>query len=453
MTLKPGFIQSLSALGPDVADRLLEALAQAPPETSIRINTAKGARIAPGLQPVPWCAEGYYLPARDAFTFDPALHQGLYYVQDASSMAIAAVAAHIAGLAAGEPLTWLDACAAPGGKTTAIASQLPQGSTLIANEFDTRRAAILAENTAKWGSPAIACVRGDAARFAAMPEAFDVVSADVPCSGEGMMRKDPEAAAQWSPELVADCARTQWRIVSALWRTLRPGGYFIYSTCTFNRTENEQITARMAAELGATGVEIPALRHPGIIGGIDTALPAYRFLPGHVRGEGLFLCVLRKPGSAAPAATQRAAARPARDTAPHPAAAWLGADYATHTAPDGTIRALPRHIARFMPEATGHIIATVKGRDIIPAQPLAMSTNLRPDAFPRADVDRLQALAYLRREAITIPDVPRGIVLLHHGGHPLGFVKNLGNRANNLYPQPWRILSTHTPAESPAIVV
>ncbi|MDE6271286.1 MAG: hypothetical protein K2M12_10620 [Muribaculaceae bacterium] len=448
-TLPQAFIESIKVLGPATAG-LADALLT-DPEVSIRLNRAKGAELLQPLEQVPWCSDGFYLPGREAFTFDPAMHQGLYYVQDASSMALAAVASMLVKENEGRPLRWLDACAAPGGKTTAIASRLPEGSALLANEFDTRRAAILAENVAKWGLPFVACTKGDAARFARMKGTFDVISADVPCSGEGMMRKDAEAATQWSPSLVAECARMQWRIVEALWQALRPGGALVYSTCTFNRHENEEIVERLVREYGASGVTVPELELPEILHGIDTDVTCYRFLPGRVRGEGLFLCVLRKPGEA-PAAVSGKTKTGKSDVAVQTAASWLEGDFCLNQDKDGTIFALPREMATLAPELRGVAIAGVKGRDIVPMQGLALSTALRKGCFPNADVDYGTALAYLRREAVVLPDAPRGIVLLHYGGAPLGFAKNLGNRANNLYPQAWRIMSSHAPELPPQLV-
>lgn len=449
--LKPEFIASIASLGPDF-EGLVGALSTEP-EVSVRINSAKGVRAAGAFEPVPWCAEGFYLPAREAFTFDAAMHQGLYYVQDASSMAMAAVAAHIVEAGGGAPLRWLDACAAPGGKTTAIASRLPAGSQLVANEYDRRRAAVLEENVAKWGNPDVACVCGDAVRFAGMRGVFDVVSADVPCSGEGMMRKDAGAVAQWSSALVADCARTQWRIVEALWQALRPGGTFVYSTCTFNRTENEDIVERMARELGAEGVAVAALERPEILRGLSVSLPCYRFLPGRVRGEGLFLCVLRKPGmaDAAPLRAPRMTGR--RDAAAAAVDSWLDCDMAVTTASDGSVYAQPRALSALVPEVRGMHVAQMKGRDIVPVQAVALSTALREGAFVGVDVDYSVAMAYLCREAVSLDDAPRGIVLLRYCGRPLGFAKNLGNRANNMYPQAWRVMSTHVPDTPPCVVV
>ena len=230
-------------IGP-LADGLVDCLEQTAPEVAVRINRRKlrAAGVPDDWLPevcragekVAWWPEGHLLPERPDFTHDPALHQGLYYVQDASSMITAHVVGALSARLGGAPLLMLDACAAPGGKSTAALDALPVGSMLVANEFDFRRASILAENIQKWGCPAVAVSRGDTARFRRLPELFDIVAADVPCSGEGMMRKDAQACAQWSERLVDECAARQWEIVENLWETLVPGGFFIYSTCTFN---------------------------------------------------------------------------------------------------------------------------------------------------------------------------------------------------------------------------
>lgn len=460
--LNPEFTEMLRLTDATVFDGLPEALTATAPETSVRLNHGKapGADIAslcgaPDIADgtVPWSSgSGFYLCRRPNFTLLPALHQGLLYVQDASSMCLSHIIAALAAQLGGGALRLLDACAAPGGKTLCAADALPAGSLVVANEYDFRRAEILRENVIKWGLPSAVVSRGDTARFRRLPEAFDIVCVDAPCSGEGMMRKDAEAAAQWSPALVEECARTQWRIVEALWEALRPGGAFVYSTCTFNRTENEEIVARLAAGKGARGVTVEALERPEIVRGIDIDLPCYRFLPGRVRGEGLFLCVLRKPGDASAAAvkTPRASRKP--DAAAAAVGAWLEGDYAVATDAAGAVCAVPRAVSALLPEARGVQVAQIKGRDILPAQPLALSTSLRDGAFPAVAVDYATALAYLRREAVTLEGAPRGIVLLQYAGRPLGFVKNLGNRANNLYPQAWRIMSTHAPAAPPCVV-
>lgn len=436
---------------------LAEALASTPPSVSLRLNRSKADVEVIGGERVPWCDAGRYLSVRPEFTFDPAMHQGVYYVQDASSMIYSHIASHIAGLTGNRPLVALDACAAPGGKTTAMIDVLPQGSLMVANEYVAARAEVLHENLVKWGSPDVVVSRGDTARFSALAGMFDLIAADVPCSGEGMFRKDAQAVGQWSPSLVGSCAALQRDIVANLWPALAPGGYMIYSTCTFNRAENEDNVAWMLDNLpGAVLIDIPAddswnlTRRDGTL----------HFLPGQVRGEGLTVALLHKSmeyGQQPLRLKKTKTSRPVAVAAD--ARKWIDAADFDIVADGDDLYARRRcwmpHMdalsARLtLPWGAGVNIATVKGRDLIPSQALAMSTLLSTGAFNTTEVGYAQAIAYLRRESLTLPaDVARGLILLTYAGRPLGFVKNLGNRANNLYPQPWRILSTHAPQQPP----
>ena len=454
MNLPQQFIEQIESYGAPCLTGLCEALSSTAPEVSVRVNRRKGVAVPDGADRVAWCPSGFYLDGRRPFTFDPAFHQGLYYVQDASSMAISAVVATLTESRG--PQVYLDACAAPGGKTTAAIDSLPDSSLVVANEYDFKRAAILAENIAKWGDPGVVVSRGDTARFRKLRSTFDIIAADVPCSGEGMMRKDPEAVAQWTPSLVHECAARQREIVDNLWPALKPGGFLIYSTCTFNRLENEEMVDYICRELGGETVVTPLDSFDCIARGIDTPHHCYRFIPGRTRGEGLFMAVIRKNGDSADDGS--AATRPAKNAGKSKdnalektAASFLDGDYKI-TVADDTITALPVALAAKAAPilkaldvvSAGLTVATVKGKDLIPSQSLALSTALRADTFPTVEVDYTTAMTYLRREAVTI-DAPRSFVLLTYGGRPLGFVKNLGNRSNNLYPAPWRILSTHLP--------
>lgn len=472
MALPQAFIDEINSYGADCLSGLADALTQSAPSVSVRVNRAKGATVPDGVVNVPWCEDGFYLDERPAFTFDPVLHQGLYYVQDASSMAIARAVKVISEAEGLRPLVCLDACAAPGGKTTAMLSALPAYSLVVANEYDYRRAAILAENIAKWGNPRVMVTRGDTARFGDLRRMFDIIAADVPCSGEGMMRKDDEAVTQWSPALVSECVARQREIVDNLWGALRPGGYMIYSTCTFNRHENEEMVEYICSELGGETIDIGLAGSDGIEPGIEhrasrivhraPVLHCCRFIPGLVRGEGLFMAVIRKDGDAE-RQHPKAARKPLTTFAKAPreadaVAESLNGDYRTVMI-DDTVYALPADCARLMSDAAswldvisaGTAIGTVKGRDIVPAQPLALSASFKAAAFPRVELSYDDALAYLRRESVNV-DAPRGYVLTCYGGCPLGFVKNLGNRANNLYPQPWRIMSPNSPDTPPTIL-
>ena len=196
------------------------ALAEGSPEVSVRVNRHKPSAVD-SAEIVPWCEDGRYLSERPVFALDPCWHQGRYYVQEAGSMFVGHVVRSLSREWTG-PVAVLDACAAPGGKTTAVIDALPEGSLVVANEYVPSRAAVLKENIVKWGCPSVIVTRGDTASLSRLGEMFDLVVADVPCSGEGMMRKDEDAVAQWSEGLVRDCAALQWEIVCNLWEILAP---------------------------------------------------------------------------------------------------------------------------------------------------------------------------------------------------------------------------------------
>ena len=247
MNLPVDFInRTRDLLGEEQFAAFCEALSKESP-VSIRVNRLKTDAVPEGGHRVPWCDTGYYLSSRPAFTFDPLFHAGCYYVQEASSMFLEQVLKQYVH----EPVVMLDLCAAPGGKSTLARSVLPEGSLLVANEVMRNRVQVLAENVTKWGHPDTVVLNNDPADFAQLGELFDVILTDVPCSGEGMFRKDPVAVEEWSKENVALCWQRQRRIVSDIWPCLKPGGLLIYSTCTYNREENEDNVAWIAEELGA----------------------------------------------------------------------------------------------------------------------------------------------------------------------------------------------------------
>ena len=473
MTLSPDFkAQILAILPPDEAESLFHTIETTEPSVSVRLNTAKepltgttsGNSPKAIMEPVPWCSRGFYLDGRQPFTFDPLLHAGAYYVQDASSM----IVQHIVAQLVDSPVRYLDLCAAPGGKTTAALDALPEGSLMVTNEIMPDRARILLENVVKWGNAACVVTSDSSDRFAALSGFFDVVAADVPCSGEGMFRKDAEAVAQWTPRLVTQCAERQREIVGNAWQALRHGGIFIYSTCTYNRSENEAIVEHLITEYDAESIDLGFPDEWLVRNGIGTDAHCYRFMPHRTRGEGLFVAALRKPGNAPHAAIQPSKPGKKGKSAgkepqlPKAVGTWVNGDYAVSTAESGSVIALPAshssEIAMLRSKVrvlhAGVEIATIKGHDAVPAQSLALSTALNADAFPVAELDYATAIAYLRGESITLTDssVPRGFAIVAYRGLPLGFVKNLGNRANNLYPKEWRIKSTHIPDTPPQII-
>lgn len=378
---------------------------------SVRLNPFKAAEIPEewDATPVPWCRHAYWLRERPSFTLDPLFHAGAYYVQESGSMFLDYVLQQY--LDADTPLTALDLCAAPGGKSTLLRAALPEGSVLFSNEPDRRRANILNENLQKQGHPDIVVTSNYANDYARTKLMFDLILTDVPCSGEGMFRRDEGAIAEWSIANVRKCASLQRDIVSDIWKTLRPGGLLIYSTCTFNVHEDEENVRFICDELGADILSVPTKDEWNITGSLLEGydVPVYRFIPGTTRSEGLFMAVLRKHGEGA------------RKTVPERKQLLKNAK-GLNIMYDGCPR------------------VEQKGKDIIPAHAEALSIMLEGDKYPQVELSMDDALRYLHREAIMLPaDTPRGYVIVTYRHRPLGFMKNLGNRANNLYPKEWAI--------------
>ncbi len=414
--LKPEFIASLKEIeGLDV-EALVESLGVRP-ETGIRINRRKLDDPAvlgyDGLQPVSWCGSGFYLPDRPVFTLNPLFHAGLFYVQEASSMIHETIVGRVFPMLPPSPRV-LDLCAAPGGKTTAAMNALPDTATVIANEIMPKRAKILRENLMKWGFPGTVVTSVDTGVFASVGPIFDLVIADAPCSGEGMMRKDETAAAQWTEGLVAACETLQRKILADAVEALAPGGILIYSTCTFNTRENEGNLRFAMENLGLEAVDLKLPPEWGISPQASGPYPALRFMPHVTRGEGLFAAVMRKPG-AAPAGKIQAVSRLKASLRP-------------------LMDGIPR-TETLRPKRDGK-----KEGIEIPRSEWALAYDFPRNRYPEAEVDEAAALSYLRHESMVLPaGTPRGFVVITYKGYPLGFVKNLGTRANNLYPAEWKI--------------
>ena len=444
MKINADFIERTTALfGKERFDGFMQGLESAP-VVSIRYNEAK-TDMRPAENPVPWASLGCYLSTRPVFTADPHFHAGCYYVQEASSMFLEQVVRQYVT----SPVRALDLCAAPGGKTTNLLSALPQGSMLVSNEPVPLRAQILAENVVKWGRTTSVVTRNEPADFSSFRNFFDIIVVDAPCSGEGMFRKDSFAVEQWSVSNVMQCAKRQRDILSQIWSSLRPGGLLVYSTCTFNREENEDCVEWVANELGATPLPLEIDPAWGITGSLTNAeLPVYRFIPGFTAGEGFFLAVLRKDGESdvmqpRVPRVQKLAAKTVSSVE-----GWLQNPSDFDFVHQGEqIVALPKqHSAAMLALQQklrvlhlGIVVALVKNNKILPHHSLSMSVELDRTAFPTVDVTREQALSYLHRETLSLPSAPVGFLLLQYEGTPLGFVKNIGNRANNLYPAEWRI--------------
>ena len=471
--------------GPEGAGKVLTAL-ECPPSVSVRLNPSKTdarsgdmpeiAGVETGGK-VPWCERGYFLKERPVFTLDPLIHAGAYYVQDSSSMFVGHVFRQMLERrpAEGALPPWrnvrvLDLCAAPGGKTTDLSSSLREALgdrfILVSNEVMKGRAGILADNVALWGDPNVVVTSADPSAFARLAGFFDIVLADVPCSGEGMFRKDEKAVEQWSAETVSLCAARQRRILADVWPALAPGGFLIYSTCTFNRYENDDNVGWAASELGA-GVQAPYCPYEGPV----RTEHGYSLAPGFVQGEGQYCAVLRKneDGSRNVSAMEAAGKTPDRmrrgsvgtksmeksrtissgtSAIPVKELAGMFSTEVSFRDRNGLMTAVPQQIEddlaavekSLKPLLAGVAVGTMKAGKLIPSADLALSTILREDAFPNAELDKKVALEFLHRDTIRLEDSPLGYITVSYKGIRLGFVKNIGNRCNNLHPMSRRII-------------
>ena len=392
---------------------------------SIRLNPFKGLD-GPAGTPVPWSPYGRILSERPVFTLDPLFHAGCYYVQDSSAMYVGhlfrkllQMADEVGGRGPAQPdvfggrsprsegmsaIRVLDLCAAPGGKTTDLAASLRElcgdDFLLVANEVMKARVGVLDDNVARWGDPNVVVTSVDPAAFAQLRGYFDIIVADVPCSGEGMFRKDPRAREEWSPAVVDLCAARQKRILADVWPSLREGGWLLYSTCTYEAAENDENLAWAAAELGGEILE-PEAEFEEF--GVRRTPHGHLLEAGVVPGEGQWAGALRK-------------------TALQPAAKKADLSLLRPLRPGGVRK------------------GEMKGKDFVPDADYALSIVFDRNDYRCVDVDRQTALRFLHRDALVLPQAAPGYHAVTYLGHPLGFVKNIGNRCNNLLPKDRRIL-------------
>jgi 16S rRNA (cytosine1407-C5)-methyltransferase len=398
---------------------------------SIRINPSKLMQRPRHLQEVPWSQLGYYLEERPSFTADPWFHAGAYYVQEASSMAVGSVIASlISRHFINQPICVLDLCAAPGGKSTDIVSQLRLDDLLVSNEVVKARAQILKENVIKWGYANHLVTQNDPGDFSGVDGVFDIVVVDAPCSGEGMFRKDHDARNEWSLDHVSLCGARQERIVADIWDSLTEGGFLVYSTCTFNTRENEDVLDFIKNELGGEpyGIELGEWQSEDRI---------HRFLPYEIIGEGFSFFVARKttPQSVAKIKHKVQGIRHDHFRIKRDGVFVQKADevfFQTHP----IITALmDRSLKLIRP---GLHVGTIKKNKWIPSPELALSVDYLTD-FSEVELTIDQALQYLRCDTFPLEVDQKGIHLVKFQGQSIGFLNHLGNRFNNNYPSYWRI--------------
>lgn len=451
MNLPCGFIERTKPLLKQEWEAFLSALNNESP-VSIRLNKNKNIFINETIvNKVPWCNEGFYLPQRPQFTFDPLFHAGCYYVQEASSMFVfQALKKYVT-----EDSKILDLCAAPGGKSTLIADFMTDNSLLVTNDVIKSRAFILSENITKWGHSNAIVTNNDPSSFIQLKHYFDVVLVDAPCSGEGMFRKDAGAIEEWSLDNVKLCVERQRRILSDVWNSLKPNGILIYSTCTYNVEENEDNVLWIKDKLGADILPLELEKEWGVSPSVKGDIPVYRFFPHKTKGEGFFLAVLRKHDDNINPTRRKKEKNKVKNKD------ILSKDYRDYINLSDSFYYSKGENWYAMPDtfkedisfidsylniiSSGIKIGETKGKDFIPAQSLALSNFINRRAFAEYELDWKNAISYLKREPLFLTDAPIGYILLTYKNTPIGFAKNIKSRANNLYPQEWRIRSNNLP--------
>ncbi|MBI3509693.1 MAG: rRNA methyltransferase [Bacteroidetes bacterium] len=430
-------------LGNEFAD--WEKTFSSPAPVSIRVNPFKWKTNFPS-EKVQWATGGFYLPKRPSFTRDPFFHAGFYYVQEASSMGIEQALHQHVDL--GKNIHVLDLCAAPGGKSTHLSSLITENSLLVSNEVIRARAHVLSENLIKWGRDNFLVTNNDPDHFREIPGFFDVMLADVPCSGEGLFRRDPDAAKEWSPPAVELCSMRQRRIILDAWPALKENGILIYSTCSFNEEENEKNIAWLKEKINFESLSLQLPEEWRITETFHNGIYGYRFFPHRLKGEGFFMSVLQKkdrpeknPGKLKEGLSF--ANNREKDLVKNFVADPTKFDFFSH---NGRMILFRKNISSDMQTIFRKMNIVHAGLPVAemqkgakPTHEVALSTELNRKNFRELMLSKEDALKFLAKQELKFSENETGIVLATYKGVPLGWLNLLENRANNLYPKEWRI--------------
>ena len=420
---------------------------QQPAPVSVQVHPVKGAGLFANMPQVPWCSDGRYLEQRPVFTLDPDFHAGAYYVQEASSMFLHYLWQQF--LAERTRLRVLDLCAAPGGKSTLIASLLDRESLLISNDVIRARATILEENMTRWGYSNTWVASNDPRDFGrVLTGYFDVMVVDAPCSGSGLFRKDPRALNEWSEDAVVLCNLRQQRILADAWPSLKQDGLLFYATCSYSPQEDEQILDWLADEYEVVSLETAIPEEWGIVTVKSPRhqLTGYRFFPDKVAGEGFFITVLQKKEKATTCFYPRYKSvhlkkieEKARYLLNEQPFVFLENDRKLFDA----IHPLHEPDWHWIREGlylrkAGILLGEAGQKEWLPAHDIALSIDRSPH-LPTVALSREQALRFLKKEEVAWPDMQKGWCIVTYNGHGLGWIKALTGRVNNYLPKHWKI--------------
>lgn len=429
-------------------ERFCTAL-EAPPVRALRVNTEKTGtcdtvRKLPFVgAPLPFAENAFYA-TEEKVGAHPAHHAGMFYMQDPSAICAVAAVPDLAGLRV------LDLCAAPGGKSTQLAAAIGKDGVLVSNEYVPARCRILQGNVERMGLKNTIVTNLDTAKLAAFYGAcFDLVVADAPCSGEGMLRKYEVAGEEWSEENLLACATRQREILENAAKCVAPGGRLLYSTCTFSKEENEENVAWFLdthPEFSLTNVTdaVAAVTADGIPAPRRDLLLCRRFYPHLSSGEGQFLALMIKESDGKREQPQQGGAQPPTAAERRVLQQFL-AD-TCKTPPVGEVVRL-RDTLYFTPSlpyptagvfATGVAIGTVKGAHLLPHHHFytAYGTNFQRQL--NLSLSDPRVMRYLRGEEIDAAELAgekNGFACVLLEGAPLGGGKLVDGRLKNHYPK------------------
>lgn len=445
MPIPTSFSQRIKQQLPTEAVALLNSIEANNAPVSVRFNPLKVKPLhLPLEEQIPWVENAYFLKERPVFTLDPHFHAGAYYVQEASSMIIETVFNQLPQ----KPKLLLDLCAAPGGKATLLAAAMSQEAVLIANEVLPNRAAVLYENITKWGNSRVVVTNNKVSDFVKLGLQFDFVLCDAPCSGEGLFRRDPDAMREWSANSPAKCAARQQQILDDTIKLVKPGGYLLYSTCTYAREENEaQIESLL--EKGFQCVPIQLNPSWGFIDAADLGFTAihktmYRAMPHRLKGEGFFFGLLQKVEQE-PALTNIKKVL-FKEIEPNIPFYILGENFKEKVfSIKNNIYYWPKILQTYMPalQKLNWLKAGIKlgnwhGSVFIPHQEAANCTELITEQ-PIKALNLQEARWYLSRLHFNNQATGLGWEMMAYEGNQLGWMQYLTENSYNAYPNAWRI--------------
>lgn len=446
------FIEEIRrSLGDGTAKALVDSL-DTPVPVSIRFNPFKLGEKPEG-DSIPWSRYGFYLPERPVFTVDPLFHGGAYYVQEAGSMFLEQIFTQL--FPEPDRMKILDLCAAPGGKTTHLSSLAGLESVVVANEVIRSRAKILSENVRKWGLGNTIVTSSDPERFGQhLRGFFDLIVVDAPCSGEGMFRKSPDSRSEWSENNVKLCASRQQRILSDVWDSLKEDGVLVYSTCTYNSSEDEDNVRWLSEEFSCEPVHVETDPDWGVVRGEVNGIETFHFYPHLLRGEGFFVTVLRKTGKVKkekPSRVKRPVLTDLTKAEFEIVKPWIGQSEWMHFAKLNDERIFgyygrQKEAVNILAEVltviySGVEVGQIMGKKLKPEHSLAVFHDVSRGGMPVTELDLENALRYLRKEDVSPALFAEGINLVTFEGLPIGWIKRIGGRVNNLYPKESRIMN------------